>query len=119
MAQNQYNETPLQLAQRFGHQHLAQQLTQSPEPLNIDPELLMAWEKAEDLPQHSNPETRTSLLFDQTSLKHATYPYLSPLPHFFTPTPPPENSERLEVLVGEQVFFFSLFFGVGWGGERL
>jgi Ankyrin repeats (3 copies) len=106
--ENRYGETPLFLAKKFGHERLVESLTQSPPPppppldLNVAE---MHWDPAEQISASFSPETRTCLLFDRASMKHATYPFLSPLPSRLPKSPPPENTERLQVLLGEHVCF--------------
>ena len=110
-AQNYYGETPLQLAEKFGQYHVLDRISEF-DPLVVDIDHIDSlhtftfWEEPEEIPMYSFPENQTSLLFDFTSFKHATYSVLSPFPPLFSQHIPPENTERLDVLIGEKVYFF-------------
>ena len=97
---NKFGQTPLDIAEKYGHTELVTLLKAA----EANPEEYAVKEEESDQQLcYDAPEalgsTISSVLTDEMSLKHLTFQYESPLPHHY-PCIPPENTERLEVLIG-------------------
>ena len=95
---NKFDQVPIDLAEKYGHTELVALLKASegkaPEEFVAEDDPQVCY----DAPEPLGP-TICSVLTDEMSLKHLTFQYESPLPHHY-PCIPPENTERLEVLIG-------------------
>jgi hypothetical protein len=105
--ENHYHHSPRILAQKFNHLHLLDQSSESLQDSEPMEESKEVWDKGE-LVGGDNKNLRSCILYDKLGVLHVTSPFVSKFPICFETVP--ENTERLEVLIGEKVSFISFQF---------
>lgn len=102
--ENHYHHTPRFLAQKFNHLHLLDQSSENLLEMESLEDSKEIWDKGE-LVGGDNQNLRSCILYDKLGVLHVTSPFVSKFPICFETVP--ENTERLEVLIGEKVSFMS------------